>query len=224
MRPSRRPPCSATRSISRPRCVGCGRTPHSRVLVQVRATQWRPGRVVLCPAVCVRWSSVSIRRHGMRPGFFQMQDLADKIESAEGQLTHFGRGSASYIGQGAGERTKKDDSQVRPVVARVSSTPAQPARPGCACAAQEDCQGLVQDWPRASARFDAAGDEGCPLQPFGEFERGRHGHVMRRLLAREAHPEWHSEDDVSNVFCHARLSGRGMPYRTLARCLLLEER
>jgi len=46
----------------------------------------------------------------------QMQDLADKIEQAEGQLAHFGRGSASYIGQAAGERTKKDESQLKKIV------------------------------------------------------------------------------------------------------------
>jgi len=50
----------------------------------------------------------------------QMQDLADKIEQAEGQQAHFGRGSASYIGQGSGERAKKDESQLKKIVKDAS--------------------------------------------------------------------------------------------------------
>jgi len=47
----------------------------------------------------------------------QMKDLADKLESAEGGLSHFGRGGGgggSYL-MGA-ERSKKDDSQLKKIV------------------------------------------------------------------------------------------------------------
>ena len=50
----------------------------------------------------------------------QMRDIADKLESAEGGLSHFGRNSAvgggggSYL-MGGGER-KKDDSQLKKIV------------------------------------------------------------------------------------------------------------
>ena len=50
-----------------------------------------------------------------------MQDLADKIESAEGGLSHFGRGGGggSYLLMGS-ERTKKDDSQLKKIVRDAS--------------------------------------------------------------------------------------------------------
>ena len=45
----------------------------------------------------------------------QMKDLADKIEQAEQQLSHFGRGGGAY--SGAAERSaRKEDSQLRKVV------------------------------------------------------------------------------------------------------------
>ena len=47
----------------------------------------------------------------------QMKDIADKLESAEGGLSHFGRGSgggSSYL-MGA-ERSKKDDTQLKKIV------------------------------------------------------------------------------------------------------------
>jgi len=56
----------------------------------------------------------------------QMQDLADKIEQADGQLAHFGRGGSyapSYVGGGGGggggdnkAAAKKDDSTLRKIV------------------------------------------------------------------------------------------------------------
>jgi hypothetical protein len=46
------------------------------------------------------------------------QDLADKVEQVEPQLTHFGRGGGSYLG--IGDRApKKDDTQVRVRVGRT---------------------------------------------------------------------------------------------------------
>ena len=46
----------------------------------------------------------------------QMKDIADKLESAEGGLSHFGRGGGggSYL-MGA-ERSKKDDTQLKKIV------------------------------------------------------------------------------------------------------------
>lgn len=45
----------------------------------------------------------------------QIKDLGDKIEQAEGQLAHFGRGGGSYVG--ASERSnKKEESQLRKLV------------------------------------------------------------------------------------------------------------
>jgi len=45
----------------------------------------------------------------------QMKDIADKLESAEGGLSHFGRGGGgSYLG--GSERSKKDDSQLKKIV------------------------------------------------------------------------------------------------------------
>jgi len=56
----------------------------------------------------------------------QMQDLADKLEQAEGGLSHFGRGGAgSYLVMGGGggggggpaaASSKKDDSQLKKIV------------------------------------------------------------------------------------------------------------
>ena len=51
----------------------------------------------------------------------QMKDLADKLESAEGGLANFGRGvGGAGAGGGAylmgGERSKKDDSQLKKIV------------------------------------------------------------------------------------------------------------
>jgi len=43
----------------------------------------------------------------------QIKDLADKIEQAEGQLSHM-RGGGSYLG--ASERGKKEDTQLRKIV------------------------------------------------------------------------------------------------------------
>ncbi|KAL1521892.1 hypothetical protein AB1Y20_021543 [Prymnesium parvum] len=47
----------------------------------------------------------------------QMQDLADKIEQAEGQLANFGRAGGSFVGpSGSTERTKKDETQLKKIV------------------------------------------------------------------------------------------------------------
>jgi len=60
----------------------------------------------------------------------QIQDLADKIEQAESQLAHFGRGGGSYIG--TSERAgKKDDTQLKKIVKDSSKI------------AQEHLQGLM---------------------------------------------------------------------------------
>ena len=53
----------------------------------------------------------------------QMKDLADKLESAEGGLSHFGRGGGggggSYL-MGAERTSKKDDSQLKKIVRDAS--------------------------------------------------------------------------------------------------------
>ena len=52
----------------------------------------------------------------------QMRDLADKLESAEGGLSHFGRGGGgggSYL-MGAERTAKKDDSQLKKIVRDAS--------------------------------------------------------------------------------------------------------
>jgi COP9 signalosome complex subunit 5 len=51
----------------------------------------------------------------------QMKDLADKLESAEGGLSHFGRGGGGGGGgggylMGAERSSKKDDSQLKKIV------------------------------------------------------------------------------------------------------------
>jgi len=48
----------------------------------------------------------------------QMKDLADKLESAEGGLSHFGRGGGGGAGymMGAERSAKKDDSQLKKIV------------------------------------------------------------------------------------------------------------
>lgn len=50
-----------------------------------------------------------------------MKDLADKLEQAEGGLSHFGRGGGSYLVMGGGAAassaaSKKDDSQLKKIV------------------------------------------------------------------------------------------------------------
>ena len=125
-----------------------------------------------------------------------MQDLADKIEQAEGQLAHFGRGGGgTYIGQGAGTEKKKDESQVRLRLSRpfalsqmaglLVSAPTctgRPAERGCVrAAAQEDCQRLIEDWAGTFAGANAAGDEGRPVQSWAVHRRlqaCRNGHVV----------------------------------------------
>lgn len=54
----------------------------------------------------------------------QMKDIADKLESAEGGLSHFGRGGGAGAAGGSyllgGERSKKDDSQLKKIVRDAS--------------------------------------------------------------------------------------------------------
>ena len=45
-----------------------------------------------------------------------MKDLADKLESAEGGISHFGRGGGGGAYLMGGERAKKDDSQLKKIV------------------------------------------------------------------------------------------------------------
>jgi len=61
----------------------------------------------------------------------QIKDLADKIEQAEGQLSHFGRGGGAYFG--LGERsTKKDEAQLKKLMKDASKL------------GREHVQGLMQ--------------------------------------------------------------------------------
>ena len=46
----------------------------------------------------------------------QIKDLADKLESAEGGISHFGRGGGGGAYLMGGERAKKDDSQLKKIV------------------------------------------------------------------------------------------------------------
>ncbi len=46
----------------------------------------------------------------------QIKDLADKIEQAEGGLTHFGRGGGGSYLSGADRGAKKEESQLRKIV------------------------------------------------------------------------------------------------------------
>ena len=50
----------------------------------------------------------------------QMKDLADKLESAEGGLSHFGRGGGGSYLMGADRPAKKDDSQLKKIVRESS--------------------------------------------------------------------------------------------------------
>ena len=47
----------------------------------------------------------------------QMKDIADKLEQAEGGLSHFGRGGGgSYMALGAGPPKSKDESHLKKIV------------------------------------------------------------------------------------------------------------